>query len=263
MKIAIIPARGGSKRIPGKNKRSFAGKPMIAHAIEAAMRAAIFDRIIVSTDDPEIMTIANRFGAETPFVRPAELADDHTPTVPVIAHAIGGIEAQGETVQAACCIYPCVPFLQAVDLVRGLQLLESSHADYSFPVARYPSAPQRSIRLDKDGMTSPFFPEFELTRSQDLEPAYFDAGQFYWGWRAAWLGNTKIHASGRGLDIPSWRVVDIDTPDDWDRAELMHRAFLSIAEPAGKVISGGMPHHDRTAANPERRTDLTGEFNAV
>ncbi len=263
MKIAIIPARGGSKRIPGKNKRPFAGKPMIVHAIEAAVRAVVFDRIIVSTDDPEIMAIAKHFGAETPFVRPAELADDHTPTVPVIAHAIGEVETQGETVEAACCIYPCVPFLQAVDLVRGLQLLESSRADYSFPVVRYPSAPQRSIRLDKDGMTSPFFPEFELTRSQDLEPAYFDAGQFYWGWRAAWLGNANIHASGCGLDIPSWRVVDIDTPDDWNRAELMHRAFRSIAERAGNTISGDMLQPDPTAVNPAQRTDLTGELHAV
>ncbi|WP_319245038.1 pseudaminic acid cytidylyltransferase [uncultured Propionivibrio sp.] len=227
MKIAVIPARGGSKRIPRKNIKPFAGKPMIAHAIGAAKASGLFERVIVTTDDEEISEIARDYGAETPFVRPGELADDHTPTVPVIAHAIRSCLGLGWNVEHVCCIYPGVPFIQASDLAVAFELLQRSEADYSFPIAEFPAAIQRALKRSADGRMQPFQPECELIRTQDLEPGYYDAGQFYWGSAQAWLTNNRIHRSGVGLVIPAWRVVDIDTPDDWDRAQLMWRALCS------------------------------------
>lgn len=225
MKIAVIPARGGSKRIPRKNIKDFCGKPMIAHAISAAKQSGLFEHVIVSTDDEEIARIAAEWGAETPFVRSPELADDHTPTVPVIAHAITACQALGWEVDFACCIYPGVPFIQIDDLKRALELLQTSQAAYSFPITEFPSAIQRALRRLPNGQMQPLYPENELTRTQDLEPAFHDAGQFYWGKPDAWLTNNKIHRSGVGLPIPNWRVVDIDTPDDWERAEILYTAF--------------------------------------
>lgn len=228
MKLAVIPARGGSKRIPRKNIREFAGKPMIAHAIDAAQRCGLFDHVVVSTDDEEIAAIALAHGAEVPFRRPAELADDHTPTVPVIAHAIEACRQMGWAIAHACCIYPGVPLISVDDLREAYALLEHSGAAYSFPVTEFPSAIQRALRRLPDGRMQPFYPEYELTRSQDLEPAYHDAGQFYWGRTDAWLTNNRIHGSGVGLPIPAWRVVDIDTPADWERAELLYNALNEL-----------------------------------
>lgn len=219
MNIAIIPARGGSKRIPRKNIKVFAGKPMIAHAIAAAKASGLFDHVIVSTDDAEIIKIANEWGAETPFVRPPELADDHAPTVPVIAHAINACESLGWSIDLVCCIYPGVPFIQIDDIRGALGLLTSTGAEYCFPVTEFSSAVQKALKRDEMGKMSPFYPQYELTRTQDLEAAYHDAGQFYWGTRQAWLTNHHIHSGGVGFPIPNWRVVDIDTPDDWARAE--------------------------------------------
>lgn len=227
MNIALIPARGGSKRIPRKNIKAFAGQPMIAHAIGTALRSGLFAQVLVTTDDEEIAAIARAYGADTPFVRPPELADDHTPTVPVIAHAITACEALGLTPEFACCIYPGVPFLQTEDLASGLALIRETGADYCFPVTEYPSAIQRALRRSADGRMSPFDAGNELVRTQDLEPAYFDVGQFYWGRRSAWLANPRIHSSGVGLPIPSWRAIDIDTPDDWTRAETIHRSLFA------------------------------------
>ena len=229
MRIAIIPARGGSKRIPRKNIKMFAGKPMIAYAITAARGSELFDHVIVTTDDVEIAQIAHKCGAETPFMRPAELADDHTPTVPVIAHAIRACEEMGWHIDVTCCIYPGVPFIQIDDLRSALTLLKSSGADYCFPATEFPSAIQRALKREEDGRMSPFYPQYELTRSQCLEPAYYDAGQFYWGSKRAWLTNPRIHSSCVGYLIPNWRVVDIDTSDDWSRAERMHRMLSSTA----------------------------------
>lgn len=223
MRLAVIPARGGSKRIPRKNIKPFCGKPMIAHAISAARQSGLFEHVVVSTDDEEISRIAREWGAEIPFTRPAELADDYTPTVSVIAHAITVCRALGWNIDYACCIYPGGAFIQADDLKRALELLQTSQAAYSFPVTEFPSAIQRALRRLPDGKMQPFYPEFELTRTQDLEPAFHDAGQFYWGKAEAWLTNDKIHRSGVGLTIPSWRVVDIDTPNDWARAELFYK----------------------------------------
>lgn len=226
-RIAVIPARGGSKRIPRKNIKLFAGKPMISYAIEAAFESAAFDHVVVSTDDAEIANIAAMAGAETPFSRPSELADDYTPTVPVIAHAIGACRDIGWAVKQACCIYPGVPFIEARDLVQALEILETGVASYVFPVAAFPSAIQRALRRGPDGRVAPFNPQYVNTRTQDLEPAFFDAGQFYWGVAQAWLDGSNIHANGASIVLPEWRVVDIDTSADWERAEAMHRALRS------------------------------------
>lgn len=225
MNIAIIPAREGSKRIPRKNIKEFCGKPMIAYAITAAKKSGLFEHIVVSTDDEKIAEISRDWGAETPFIRPTELANDFTETVPVIAHGIEVCRNLGWKFDQVCCIYPGVPFIQIDDLIGALVQLTSSDTDYCFPVTEYPSAIHRALKLLGNGKMQPFYPEFELTRTQDSEPAYFDSGQFYWGKVEAWLTNTKIHSSGLGYVIPNWRVVDIDTPDDWLRAELIFRAI--------------------------------------
>ena len=225
MNIAIIPARGGSKRIPGKNIKEFCGKPMIAWSIEVAKASGLFDHIIVSTDDKEISSIANVWGAETPFVRPDELANDFTGTVPVIKHGIQECRFLGWHFDYVCCIYPCAPFLQIEDLQGAFTLLSKSDSDYSFPVTEFPSSIQRALKRKDGGKMEPFYPEYEPTRTQDLEIAYHDAGQFYWGKANSWLDNPKIHSNAVGYVIPNWRSVDIDTPEDWLRAEVIYKLF--------------------------------------
>ena len=225
MNLCVIPARGGSKRIPRKNIRVFAGKPMIAYAIQAAQKSGLFSRIVVSTDDEEVAKISCKIGAEVPFLRPAELSDDHTPTVPVIAHAIQALEKNGGNMSYVCCIYPCVPFIEEKDLKKALLLLEQGNSEYSFPVTEYSSPIQRALKLGLGNQVSPFYPKFELSRTQDLERAYHDVGQFYWGSKKAWLTNPKIHTHGLGCVIPSSRVADIDNPEDWLRAEQLYKIF--------------------------------------
>lgn len=225
-RLAVIPARGGSKRIPRKNIKDFVGKPMIAYAIDAAYKSGAFDAVIVSTDDEEIAQIARSHGADVPFARPAELADDHTPTVPVIAHAIAECRAMGWHIVTACCIYPGVPMIDPADIGRALEVLQAAGGEgYVFPVAPFPSPIQRALRRGEDGRVAPFNPEHVGTRTQDLEPGYYDAGQFYIGGAEAWLAGLNLHANGRTIVLPEWRVVDIDTPDDWERAEMFYQAF--------------------------------------
>lgn len=225
MRLAVIPARGGSKRIPRKNILHFAGRPMIAFAIDAALESGLFDRVVVSTDDAEIAEVARRAGALVPFLRPASLADDHTPTVPVIAHALQECTGLGWAVEAACCIYPAVPLIQVQDLAAGLVLLQEDGTRFVFPVAPFPSPIQRALRRDAQGDVRPFLPEHAATRTQDLQPAYYDAGQFYWATADLWRSGKNIHAHGRTLVLPPWRVVDIDTPEDWERAQALYRAL--------------------------------------
>ncbi len=227
MKLAIIPARGGSKRIPRKNVKTFCGKPMIAWSIEAARLSGCFDRIIVSTDDAEIAEVARAHGADVPFMRPRELSDDHTGTIPVIAHAIDWINRNVGDVQFACCLYATAPFVQAADLQRGLQLLRSSGADYAFSVTSYAFPIQRAIRITSDQRVEMFQPEYFNTRSQDLEEAVHDAGQFYWGTSQAWLTGKPVFSRGAvPVPLPRYRVQDIDTDEDWRRAELMRQALF-------------------------------------
>lgn len=227
MRLAIIPARGGSKRIPRKNIKPFGGQPMLAWSIDAAQQSGCFDRILVSTDDPEIAEVAKAHGAEVPFVRPLELSDDHTGTIPVIAHAINWQNSQGKQgVSQACCIYATAPFVRAQDLKRGLEVLESSGADYAFSVTSYAFPIQRAIRITPDQRVSMFQPEHFNTRSQDLEEAWHDAGQFYWGKAKAWLAGLPLFSEGSTpIVLPRHRVQDIDTPEDWARAELMFKCF--------------------------------------
>lgn len=225
--LAVIPARGGSKRIPRKNIRPFAGQPMMAFAIRAACDSGVFERVVVSTDDAEVAAVARQLGAEVPFMRPPALADDHTSTVPVIAHAIGACIDMGWSIERVCCIYPAVPLIRASDIVEALELIEASGAAYVFPVTEFPSPIQRALRRRDDGSTQPFMPQHANTRTQDLERAYFDAGQFYWGTRAAWLEQLNIHGNARTIVLPHWRVVDIDTPADWVRAEAMYPALAA------------------------------------
>lgn len=225
MKLAVIPARGGSKRIPRKNIKLFGGKPMIAWSIEAALQSGCFDRVLVSTDDPEIAQVAQGYGAEVPFVRPPELSDDHTGTIPVIAHATQWQADHGAPAAQVCCIYATAPFVQAQDLQSGLELLQSSGANYAFSVTSYAFPIQRAIRIASNQRVEMFRPDQFNTRSQDLEEAWHDAGQFYWGQAAAWLAQKPLftpHAAP--VCLPRHRVQDIDTPEDWTRAEWMFKA---------------------------------------
>lgn len=226
MKLAIIPARGGSKRIPRKNIKPFCGKPMIVWSIEAARQSGCFDRIIVSTDDAEIAEVAQAHGAEVPFVRPPELSDDHTGTIPVIAHAIAWMSAHAISVEMACCLYATAPFVQAEDLRRGLDVLKNSGANYAFSVTSYPFPIQRAIRLTTDQRVEMFHPEHFNTRSQDLEEAWHDAGQFYWGRAEAWLTGRPIFSlAAAAVPLPRHHVQDIDTAEDWERAEWLFKAM--------------------------------------
>ena len=227
MNIAIIPARGGSKRIPKKNIRNFYGKPMISYAINAALEANIFQKVIVSTDSEEVRDIAIKFGAEAPFIRPAELADDFTPTAPVVAHAINQCEGLKYDFEYVCCIYPSVPLLRPIDIIESQKLLiQSLTYDFCYPIVEYPNVIQRALRKSDDGSMSLIYPEFELTRTQDFDKSYYDPGQFYWGKRQAWISNKNILRNGLGYEVPQSIAIDIDTNEDWRRAELFYKVAL-------------------------------------
>jgi pseudaminic acid cytidylyltransferase len=230
MRIAVIPARGGSKRIPRKNIKDFCGKPMIAWSIEAATASGLFDHIIVSTDDIEISEIAKQWGAEVPFVRPQELSDDHTATRPVVNHAIGMTEKLYGCPEYVCCIYATAPFIQAEDIKLGLAKLIEAKCEFAFTVTSFPYPIQRAIKITTEGRVDMFNPEYCVTRSQDLEDAYHDAGQFYWGRTDAFTKNLLTYSEHAvPIILPRHRVQDIDTPEDWYRAELMFKA-AKIAE---------------------------------
>ena len=221
----MIPARGGSKRIPRKNIRPFCGKPMIAYSIEAAQDSGCFDHIVVSTDDDEIADIARTHGAQTPFRRPAELAGDHVSTGPVICHAITACCELGWEADHVCCVYPAVPFLRGADIAAAFDKLAACPGEgFVFPVAAFPSPIQRALRLNEEGRVTPFDSRCIHSRTQDLTPAYFDAGQFYWGRTGAWLTSIPVHQNALTIVLPPWRAVDIDTLEDWHHAELLFRA---------------------------------------
>lgn len=222
MSVAIIPARGGSRRIPRKNIKHFAGKPIIGWSIEAAKASECFDHIVVSTDDAEIAEVARAFGAITPFERPAELASDTAATLPVIAHAVGWLGENGFSADHACCIYPTAPLLQPSDLRSGYERLVGSDADYVVSCCAYEFPVQRSVEIGSDGFLDAAFPESINARSQDLKPLYHDAGQFYWGKAEAFAAQRPFFM-GRALPllIPRLRVQDIDDEEDWQRAEFL------------------------------------------
>ena len=226
MRVAVIPARAGSKRIPGKNMRPFCGQPIIQYSIQAALQAAVFDRVIVSTDSDQIAELAIAAGADVPFRRPAELADDFTPTLPVIRHAINAVNTTADPIEFCCCLYPTAPFVTVSDLLLGLEKLQQHPAaEFAFPITTFSYPIFRSLQFDGDTLEM-FFPEYENTRSQDLPEAWHDAGQFYWGTARAWQEATGIFSSASvGIRIPRYRVQDIDTLEDWVRAEAMFRAL--------------------------------------
>lgn len=226
MKLAIIPARGGSKRIPRKNIRSFGGKPMIAWSIEAALQSGCFDQVVVSTDEAEIAEVACIYGATVPFMRPDNLSDDHTGTIPVIRHAIEWFLHQGLAPEQICCVYATAPFVRAEDIRKGLDILDSTDCEYAFSVTSYAFPIQRALRITVAGRIEMLNPEHFNTRSQDLEGAYHDAGQFYWGRSSAWLEGKPIFSpSAVPVVLPRHCVQDIDTPEDWERAEWMFKAM--------------------------------------
>jgi pseudaminic acid cytidylyltransferase len=226
MNLAIIPARGGSKRIPKKNIKLFRGKPIIGWAIETALESKCFDRVVVSTDDDEIAEVSSSFGAEIPFIRPQELSDDYAGTSGVIAHAVEWLAESGVRFEYACCIYATAPFVQVEDFVQSLALIKNQEADYCFSVTTFPFPIERALKINEDQRCEMLQPENYETRSQDLEEAYHDAGQFYWGTSDAWLKSKKIFSLGSvPYVLPRYRVQDIDTMEDWFRAELMFEAL--------------------------------------
>jgi pseudaminic acid cytidylyltransferase len=226
MNIAVIPARGGSKRIPRKNIKDFCGKPMIAYSIEAALQSGCFDKVIVSTDDVEITEIAKKYGAEVPFMRPAELSNDYAGTIPVIRHAIEWLMEQGLDPQLVCCLYATAPFVTPEYLQQGLQQLKETEAAYAFTVTSYAFPIQRAIKISPELGIEMFDPESFNTRSQDLDEAWHDAGQFYWGKAESWLtGKVIFGPESSPVILPRHQVQDVDTPEDWVRAEWLFKAM--------------------------------------
>lgn len=226
--VAIIPARGGSKRIPRKNLKPFDGVPMIVRSIRTALDCGLFDQIVVSTDDEEIADVARAHGAQVPFVRPVELADDFTGTAAVIVHALN----QLPIFDFVCCIYATAPLLQARYLRQGHELLVQ-HPDksFAFSVAGFGFPVQRALTLDEQGALTSLYPEFRNTRSQDLPEAYQDAGQFYWGRTEAWLrGDVLFSPASLPVMLPRYLVQDIDTLEDWKRAEYLYAALKAGGE---------------------------------
>ena len=220
--MAIIPARGGSKRIPRKNIKLFCGKPIIVYSIEAALSSKVFDKVIVSTDDQEIAEIAEKNGASVPFLRPSSLSTDETATAPVIAHAIDWLKADGIEVSEACCIYATAPFVQPADILNGFEKMQSGLWDFVFSATAFEFPIFRSFKCHSDNSVEMFFPSYYAKRSQDLPRSFHDAGQFYWGSAIAWRENRKIFdRMSSVVHVPRWRSQDIDDMEDWARAEIM------------------------------------------
>ena len=226
MNVAIIPARGGSKRIPRKNIKEFHGKPMIAYSIEAALESQCFDKVIVSTDDVEIAGVAAQFGAQVPFMRPAKIADDYATTLDVMKHAVEWLEAQGDVIDAVCCLYATAPFVMPSNLQEGYEALQSGELDYAFSATSYAFPIQRALKLNTEGTVEMFQPAHFNTRSQDLIEAYHDAGQFYWGTAEAFKAKRPIFSEqSKVVLLPRKQVQDIDTPEDWELAEALFQVI--------------------------------------
>lgn len=223
MNICVIPARGGSKRIPGKNIKVFNGKPIIAYSIEAAKNSGCFDHVVVSSDDESIIETAQKWGAEAPFVRPDELSNDYAGTTPVVKHAIEWFQQQGEKVDDVCCLYATAPFVTNFRISEAFKQFKESGAEYCFTATSFPYPVQRAFLLTEQNRLQMFDSDHYDTRSQDLPEAYHDAGQFYWGTANAFLENKQVFSDiATPYILPRHLVQDIDTPEDWNRAELMY-----------------------------------------
>ena len=223
--IAIIPARGGSKRIPRKNIKEFYGKALIAYSIQVALESKLFDMVIVSTDDEEIAGIAKKYGAEIPFIRPKELSDDFTGTGDVVQHTLEWLKAEGETFDYACTIYATAPLLQPEYLIEGYNSLKNSSAINAFSATSMPFPIQRTFKVNDEGRCEMFTPEHYMTRSQDLEEAYQDAGQFYWTKVDQTSDEIMFGKDSIPIILPRHLVQDIDTLEDWQRAEMMYKVM--------------------------------------
>jgi len=228
--LAVIPARGGSKRIPKKNIRLFAGKPLISYAISAAIQSELFDEVVVTTDSEEIAEVAGDFGAKIPFRRPAELSDDFTPTFPVLKHAVKWFVDRGEKIDYFCCIY-ANPFITASNLKKAFRVLKEKNATSVVPVTTFPSPIFRSYKINEEDQLEFIFPEYSLTRSQDLSEAYHDVGQFYWWNCEKFLRTENIKQLQKDkrhyFVIPRHVAQDLDTPEDWDIAEKLYTIFVT------------------------------------
>ncbi|PHQ58173.1 MAG: pseudaminic acid cytidylyltransferase [Sulfurimonas sp.] len=220
---AIIPARGGSKRIPRKNIKDFFGKPLIAYSIKTALDSKLFEKVIVSTDDEEIAKIAREYGAEVPFMRSKELSDDFTGTGDVIKDALEYLKSQGEEYRYVCTIYATAPLLDVKYLIKGFEVLKNSNAHMVFSATSMPFPIQRTFKLTEDGRCKMFTPEHFMSRSQDLEEAYQDAGQFYIEDTSTPLTDIPFGKDSIPLILPRHLVQDIDTLEDWKRAEYMYK----------------------------------------
>lgn len=228
MNICLIPARGGSKRILGKNIKEFNGKPIIAYSIEAAIKSGCFDRIIVSTDDKEIAEFANHFGAETPFIRPAELANDFIGTIPVTKHAIQWLKENKCTPDYVCCLYATVPFITANLISESFNKIFKSKFEFIFAVTNYPAPIKRAIKINNQDRVEMINPDHYNTRTQDFEEFYFDAGQLCWGKSYSWEREESVIGPNTStIILPSYLVNDIDTEEDWRKAEIMYRVLKS------------------------------------
>ena len=223
--VAIIPARGGSKRIPRKNIKDFQGKPLIAYSIETALESNLFEKVIVTTDDEEIASVAKEYGALVPFLRPKELADDFTATQPVIDNVLDYLKNTGEVYEYYCTIYATAPLLQAKYLIEGFEKLKKSDAINAFSATSMPFPIQRTFKLNEHGRCEMFTPEYYMSRSQDLEEAYQDAGQFYWSKLGKKSDKIMFGEDSIPVILPRHLVQDIDTLEDWQRAEIMYRVL--------------------------------------
>lgn len=219
--LCIIPARGGSKRILRKNIKLFLGKPIIAYSIEAALKSGLFDEVMVSTDDAEIAEIAIRYGAKVPFLRSEAAANDHATTFDVVQEVLLTYQSLQKKFEYTCCFYSCAPFVTDAKLISGLELLKKNNFDTVFPVMAFGFPIQRALKIGDTTKIDFFYPEYSLTRSQDLEPSYHDAGQFYWMHTEKCLQQKKIITDNTGsLIISEMEGQDIDTEIDWALAEL-------------------------------------------
>jgi N-acylneuraminate cytidylyltransferase len=222
MIIAVIPARGGSKRIAKKNIKEFSGKPILAWSIEAAIHSGLFDEIVVSTDSEEIAGVARQYGASVPFLRPEEISDDYTGTNPVVKHAIQWFAGKQKEIDFACCIYATAPFVKPGFIQKGFEQVSQHGYQFAFSVTTFPFPVQRALRIKKEGAIEPVWPQYIKKRSQDLEEVYHDAGQFYWGTAAAFLNDMDLFSQiSAPVVLPRYLVQDIDTLEDWMQAELM------------------------------------------
>tara|TARA_Y100000294_G_C8524433_1_gene324298 strand:- start:587 stop:1294 length:708 start_codon:yes stop_codon:yes gene_type:complete len=226
--VAIIPARGNSKRIPGKNYKIFNGKPIIANTIEKLKKSRIFDRIIVSTDSKKIASISKRYGAEVPFRRPKFLSDDYTSGASVITHSVKFLIKEGYQFDYVCCVYPHNPFLEISDLKKGFKKIKSKKFNYVFSATLYRFPFFRSFTFSRSKGIKVLFKNKINHRSQDLKQIICDAAHFYWGRKEAWFQEKKLFTKGSDIVmIPQWRYHDIDTLDDWKHAELCHKNIIN------------------------------------